>query len=445
MAPPNASPLDRWAMSAWRRLSDPRIVGVAQAVPRTIGVLRRNSATKGFEGYPVSGPSAGLALQVLVDEVLISVMRKPALFPRGDDYDRAGREIGRAYEMWRSEGWLDDPASFHEAPPAGLHDLTVTEERTFRRQRFEHLSFESAYRPHEGEPGGERWLSYTENRTAHAYVVRAARPGRPWLVCLHGFGMGVASMDLPAFRADRMQRDLEVNLALVVLPMHGPRRIPGTTRGEGLMSINLLDSLHGLAQAAFDTRSVIRWIRDQDNGRASAGDGDGGSPRIGVYGLSLGGHVAALTASLEQDLSCVIAGVPVTDLPDLYRRHSPNHVRLRAYRAGALGTQADAVHAVVSPLVLAPKVAKDRRFIFAGAGDRMSTAGQARRLWEHWDRPKIAWYPGGHIGFFVAGAVQRFVTDALADCGMVTQKPDVGARPSPESQASSTPQAAPPT
>lgn len=211
------------------------------------------------------------------------------------------------------------------------------------------------------------------------------------------------------------------------------------------MSINLLDSLHGLAQAAFDTRSVIRWIRDQDNGRASAGDGDGGSPRIGVYGLSLGGHVAALTASLEQDLSCVIAGVPVTDLPDLYRRHSPNHVRLRAYRAGALGTQADAVHAVVSPLVLAPKVAKDRRFIFAGAGDRMSTAGQARRLWEHWDRPKIAWYPGGHIGFFVAGAVQRFVTDALADSGMVTQKPDVGARPSPESQASSTPQAAPPT
>ncbi|HET7523788.1 MAG TPA: hypothetical protein VFJ79_06555, partial [Acidimicrobiales bacterium] len=134
MAPPNANPLDRWAMSAWRRLSDPRLVGVAQAVPRTIGVLRRNSATKGIEGYPVAGPSAGLALQVLVDEILISVMRNPALFPRGDDYERAGREIAQAYEMWRSERWLNDPASFHEAPPAAPQDPTVVRERTFRRQ-----------------------------------------------------------------------------------------------------------------------------------------------------------------------------------------------------------------------------------------------------------------------------------------------------------------------
>ena len=419
MEPPQTRPLDRWAVTAWRRMTDPRIVGVAQAVPKTIGVLRRSSATKGIEGYPLAGPSAGLAMQVLVDEILISVMRNPALFPHGDDYERAGREISEAYEMWRAEGWLDDPYSFHRHP-AAPEEVSVKHERTFRRQWFEHLSFASAYRPHEGEPGRDRWLSFAENRTAHAYVVRASDPGRPWLVCLHGFGMGVAAMDLPAFRADRMQRDLDVNLALVVLPMHGPRRTPGTSRGEGLMSINLVDSLHGLAQAAFDTRSVIRWIRGQQGDPAHRA-GPAATAKVGVYGLSLGGHVAALTAALEDDLSCVIAGVPVTDLPDLYRRHSPNHVRLRAYRSGALGTQADAVHRVVSPLALEPRLPVQQRFIFAGAGDRMSTAGQARRLWEHWGRPEIAWYPGGHIGFFIAGAVQRFVTQALVESGMVTE------------------------
>jgi dienelactone hydrolase len=223
--------------------------------------------------------------------------------------------------------------------------------------------------------------------------------------------MGIPHMDLPGFRADRLQRDLKLNVAAVVLPMHGPRQTPGTSRGEGFMSIDLVDSIHGMAQAAHDARSVIRWIRAQDR-----------DAPIGVYGLSLGGYVAALTASLERDIACVIAGVPATDLPDLYRRHSPTHVRLRAYKAGALGPQADAVNRVVSPLALTPQVPKERRYIFAGAGDRMSTAGQARRLWEHWDRPRIAWYPGGHIGFFLAGAVQRFIAEALEESGLVSRR-----------------------
>ncbi|MGI8491385.1 MAG: alpha/beta hydrolase family protein, partial [Acidimicrobiales bacterium] len=203
-----------------------------------------------------------------------------------------------------------------------------------------------------------------------------------------------------------LHRELGLNVALVVLPMHGPRQTPGTSRGEGFMSIDLIDSVHGMAQAAFDTRSVIGWIRAQD-----------GRVPIGVYGISLGGYAASLVASLEDDLACVVAGIPATDIPDLYRRHSTAAIRRRAFASGALGPEADAVHGVVSPLVLAPRVPKERRFIFAGAGDRMSTATQARRLWEHWDRPRISWYQGGHIGSVMAGAAQGFVASALAESG----------------------------
>ena len=407
-------PADRWARTAWRGLTDPRLVGVVQALPRTVGVLRR-AGTRTEDGYPELGPSAGLALQVLLDEVLISLMRNPALFPTEEEYERAGQDILGAYEMWRENGWLDDPAAYHATPQAP-EVVSLTKERTFRRQPYEHLSFESGYRPHDDEPGAERWLSHLENRTAHAYVVRSPEPGRPWLLCLHGFGMGVPSVDLPAFRSDRMRRDLRLNLALVVLPMHGPRQTPGTTRGEGFMSIDLIDGIHGMAQAAYDTRSVIRWIRRQH-----------GEVPVGLYGLSLGGYVVSLVASLEERLACVIAGVPATDLPELYRRHSPTNVRLRAYRAGALGPQADAVNRVVSPLALTPKVAAEHRYVFAGAGDRMSTAGQARRLWEHWDRPRIAWYPGGHVGFFLASSVQRFVAEALEESGLADRQQRVEA------------------
>ena len=49
---------------------------------------------------------------------------------------------------------------------------------------------------------------------------------------------------------------------------------------------------------------------------------------------------------------------------------------------------------------------------------------QARRLWEHWNRPQMAWYSGGHVGFFWAGQVSRFVEDALAQSGLVVREPE---------------------
>ena len=40
-------------------------------------------------------------------------------------------------------------------------------------------------------------------------------------------------------------------------------------------------------------------------------------------------------------------------------------------------------------------------------------------LWEHWGRPEIGWYHGGHTGFFEARPVQRYVDAALVQSGLV--------------------------
>jgi len=223
-----------------------------------------------------------------------------------------------------------------------------------------------------------------------------------WLVGAHGFGMGSqASMDLRAFRVTQLHRR-GINVVVPVLPLHGPRA-SGRVRGEDLMTIDLVDSMRGMAQATWDLRRVIRWLREAH-----------GAQRVGVIGYSLGALVASLVASLEDDLACVIAGIPVVDLPQLFRRHSPPHITRLADAYGALGPAADDVHRVVSPLAMNCVVPFERRFIFAGLGDRMSTFGQARRLWLHWDRPALATYAGGHVGFYWSGAVKRFVDDAIA-------------------------------
>ncbi|MBV9283522.1 MAG: alpha/beta hydrolase, partial [Acidimicrobiia bacterium] len=372
--------------------------------------LARSWATSRLPGRSESKPTIGLAAQVLLDEVLMAAMKNPKLFPKGDDYERAGADMAAAHAMWSERGWLDDPEAYHVNPEVPMGTM-LTRARVLN-VGYEHLTFPSGYEPHAGEPGRDRWLGYQANRTAHAWVVRTREPGRPWLVCVHGFGMGSPMMDMRAFRARHLARELGLNLLLPVLPLHGPRQKPGANAGEGFMSIDLIDSVHGFAQAAWDIRSAIRWIRFHEPDAV-----------VGLYGLSLGGYTVALTASLEDDLACVISGIPATDLVDLYRRHSPVKVRRKALESGALGPKAVDVHRVVSPLVLEPKPARDRRFLFAGVGDRMSTSKQALRLWEHWDRPKIAWYPGGHVGFFFASDVGRFVEEALAEAGMTVRQP----------------------
>ena len=71
------------------------------------------------------------------------------------------------------------------------------------------------------------------------------------------------------------------------------------------------------------------------------------------------------------------------------------------------------VHRVVSPLAMEPLVARDRRFIFAGLGDRMAVPSQAHALWEHWERPTISWFPGNHVGYLWSAKVSGFVDRVL--------------------------------
>ena len=49
------------------------------------------------------------------------------------------------------------------------------------------------------------------------------------------------------------------------------------------------------------------------------------------------------------------------------------------------------------PLNYPPLVAKERRIIITGLGDRMAPPGQAVLLWEHWDRCAMHWFPGNHV------------------------------------------------
>lgn len=345
-----------------------------------------------------------LAAEVAVDEALLATMFVTTVLPRGGEHARIPAELAEARERFEAEGWLEKPAAYHVEPPP-LTAPRLTPART-RGIAYEHLSFTSGYEPHAGEPGRERWLARAANRTAHAWVLRHAGPPRPWLVCIHGYQMGMPLIDLLAFQPEILHRHLGINLLVPTLPLHGLRKV-GRRSGDGFLSGDPLDSLHAEAQAMWDIRRLLGWLREEQ-----------AAPRIGVMGYSLGGYNTALLASLDGDLACAIAGIPLVDFTRAYYRHLPPlHVQ-HAERFGLEEKHQRDVLRVVSPLALEPLVPRERRWIFGGVADRLVPADQVRDLWRHWEQPRIAWYPGSHMTFRLHANVPKLVLTALVDSGL---------------------------
>jgi pimeloyl-ACP methyl ester carboxylesterase len=389
---------------ARRALSRIPGAGVIDALPRTFTFLAGSEVRRlrpGSKGRPIARPSPQFAAQVALDEALLGALASSRA-PKASDYPRLGAEVSAAAEVWAQHGWVTDPRSYHRQP-APLTDVATSDRRS-RGFAFQHVSFPSGYAPHADEPGAARWAARAPDRTAHAWVARHPGPPRPWLVCIHGMGMGSPIADLSAFNAKQLFHERGLNLVFPVLPAHGPRRQPGR-RLPDVPGADHLDLIHMLAQALWDIRRLIGWIGP-------------GAP-IGAYGISLGGYVASLLACHEPSLTSVLVGVPVVDFERLERHHANSSQRRRAKRFHLIGDEARSLYEVVSPLALTPYLPPERLAIYGGLGDRVATPAQAQLLSDHWAKAPVCWYPGGHIGFMWSGRVEHFVADQLDAAGLI--------------------------
>ena len=388
------------------------VVDAAGALPRIASSLGRQArARAGAASWLDRQQLAGFATtlrgggELVLDESLMLLI-KAGVWPHSEtDLERITGELDVALAAYERHGWDRHPLRFHRPPPPP-GGATVRHQH-IGPLRYEHLSFDSGYEPHPDLPGGDRWTALEENRTVHAWVLRHDEP-RPWLLCLHGALMGSARTDMVGFRARWLHEDLGLNLAMLVLPRHGPRRrglpLPLVFPGD-----DPIDNLHGFAQSVWDARRLVAWMRDH------------GADQVGVYGISLGGCVAALLAGIEPGLDAVIAGMPPADVVAMFDRHMPWRLRGRAEYASFVA-HAEQVHRVVSPLSFPALVPRRARFVYAGTSDHVvDPLQQARTLWVHWDRPRIQWFPGSHVGYLWSGAVEAFVREALVETGLVPE------------------------
>ncbi|MGH7790190.1 MAG: alpha/beta fold hydrolase, partial [Candidatus Binatia bacterium] len=280
--------------------------------------------------------------------------------------------------------------AFVEQPPDGL----VSSTRYRRRLAGGAIvgrAFASRYRPYGGAgraPGAESIL-------VEHWMHGRSQP-RGTVLALHGFGMGQPRLDAWAlFAAAWFGRGLDV--ALLTLPHHGARSLAGARfSGQRFAQADPAQLNEAVRQAIYEIHAVRGWLR------ASS------ARPVGLIGLSLGGYLAALYASLDAELDFVVPIVPPVCFGDLGARFSAR--RGEAAEAPYAPGELQAMFRVHSPLSHRLRTPAARALIVAGRGDRIVPPEHPQALWRHWQQPSIHWFSGSHLAPFG----RRGVVDAIA-------------------------------
>ena len=233
----------------------------------------------------------------------------------------------------------------------------------------------------------ERRSGYARNNVVHAQHWQHDDGPHPTLCLIHGF-MGSAYLFNGLFFSLPWFYRSGYDVLLYTLPFHGQRaerRSPYS--GYGYFADGLSGFAESMAQAVHDFRSVVDYLEYT------------GVDRIALTGMSLGGYTSALIASVDDRIQAVIPNVPVVTPESAFDDWFPANllVKLGNRVTGTDRELSAAASMYHSPLNYPPLVAKDRRLIIAGLGDRLAPPEQAELLWEHWDRCAFHWFPGNHV------------------------------------------------
>jgi pimeloyl-ACP methyl ester carboxylesterase len=241
---------------------------------------------------------------------------------------------------------------------------------------------------------------------ATAHVRRTGEPA-PMVVLVHGFAIPFTGYD--RWQAFRMRRQ-GAHTVRIDLPFHLRRRIPGKDSGAEFFSIDLPRMRAVVRQSVEDVAAVVAWARREV------------TPRIAVFGVSLGGLISALLAALVE-LDVMVAVAPLAEPAESFTERPPNLVQRRMGMLGdgedfwgrdsrAARQRIEAGLAPITPRLLLPETPGERIAIVRPLQDLVVGPGPMARLAEAWGT-ELWDYPHGHITVMNAHGMTARIRDRL--------------------------------
>ncbi|HEV8673457.1 MAG TPA: hypothetical protein VGX21_05375 [Methylomirabilota bacterium] len=282
---------------------------------------------------------------------------------------------------------LSEPARFYPAPSAIQPEVWETIDEADGVE-VEALQFRSA------APFG-----LTENDRVTARFYRpAGRPALFNLLVLHGIWRQDQEFE------DRLCRQFarhQVSSALLTLPFHWSRSVPGTPSGAHFLSADPVWTSAAFRQAVIDARGVLGLLRGR------------GVP-VGVLGFSLGGIIAHTLMAIEP-LDLGVSAFAGGDTAGIVWEGILTQSYRRAMEARGITFQRLAsLWATGDPVRFARRRRPPRMLMLNAQYDLCVPLRFTRALWQALGEPPICWLPAGHItGFLFRGTIVAEVLKAM--------------------------------
>ncbi|HVM60911.1 MAG TPA: alpha/beta fold hydrolase [Verrucomicrobiae bacterium] len=147
---------------------------------------------------------------------------------------------------------------------------------------------------------------WRRNNTVHGRLYEASKSWRdkPTIILLHGWNAQTMYHTLFPHIARRLARR-GVNAAMFELPYHSRRKPRGRGAVRNFLSGDLVHVAQAAHQSLADARALIAWLKEQ------------GSPRIGLWGISLGAWLSGMLACTEKRVDVVVLMTPVARMDRL--------------------------------------------------------------------------------------------------------------------------------
>lgn len=291
----------------------------------------------------------------------------------------------QAIEFYSDRARLGDPAACFVAPAGGSIQVTESVIHGLKDGEVLDLSFRSAYQPQNPEYVSD-YSGYCANQRVHARLWRHTNGRAPaTLIAIHGWNMPDQRANALAFIPGGFYA-LGLDVALIELPFH-MRRAPGSAPREAgsiFLSADLALTNEAISQSVSDLRQLRGYLEYA------------GPQETGCLGMSLGGYLASLWASLD-DLAFCVPVSPVSSLLDMaWERLCASDVAFQVRAAGIDKSDLERAFRFHSPFAHRLRVKARRVLIVGGVDDKLLPTSQPEELWKHWGRPQLLWLSGGH-------------------------------------------------
>ncbi len=251
---------------------------------------------------------------------------------------------------------------------------------------------------------GERWgveIWESEDESSRWLATRLPARGAPRaaVILLHGWLATKPQVVFTAGLAAPLRR-VGIEVWMPRLPDHCERTPPGAISGERCVSADLAATGESLRRAVAETGALASWLR----GRVGA---------VGLWGVSLGGWVAALTLTTATEIDAAVLWTPIVD-PHSTMWESPLMASIRTALIDA-GVDRDLTGEAFrryAPGHRRLRLRSDDVVVIGAQFDNVVDPKSLVELERQWAVP-VRWFPHGHISVTCAPSARRYARRAL--------------------------------